>query len=155
MPLRKHGANPVCQTTGSFLQTSHVGSGAQDEQAPDIFVAAPADPQKIGLATCTVLPGNEPKRRIDRQTKQKFVEACLEPDAPIAGLALKHRNGSDCTSSGRQIAYGGDGVAVIDDCLALHWLNLPGHDGATNCSQSAAPATRSRIFTISPRVSIC
>ena len=62
MPLREHCANPVCQATGSFFQASHVGSGAQDEQAPDIFVAAPADPEKIGLAARTVLPGNEPNR---------------------------------------------------------------------------------------------
>src|SRR5476651_2693059 len=62
MPLREHCANPVCQATGSFLQASHVGPGAQDEQAPDIFVAAPADPEKIGLAARTALPGNEPNR---------------------------------------------------------------------------------------------
>ncbi|MGF6639623.1 hypothetical protein OKW39_006840 [Paraburkholderia sp. MM6662-R1] len=41
---------------------SHVGSGAQDEQAPDIFVATSADPEKIGLAARAVLPGNEPNR---------------------------------------------------------------------------------------------
>jgi hypothetical protein len=62
MSLSEHCADPVCQATGSFLQPSHVGSGAQDEQTPDIFVAAPADPEKIGLAARTELPGNEPNR---------------------------------------------------------------------------------------------
>lgn len=47
MPLREHCANPVCQETGSFLQASHVSSGAQDEQASDMFVAASADPVEV------------------------------------------------------------------------------------------------------------
>jgi len=34
--------------------------------------------------------GRDGKRRFDRQTKQKLVEACLEPSASVAGLALKH-----------------------------------------------------------------
>jgi transposase len=29
------------------------------------------------------------KRRFDRQTKQRLVEACLEPNPSVAGLALK------------------------------------------------------------------
>lgn len=41
-----------------------------------------------GLKVVSV--GRDGKRRYDRQTKQKLVEACLEPGASIAGLALKH-----------------------------------------------------------------
>jgi len=34
--------------------------------------------------------GIDGKRRFDRQTKRRLVEACLEPGASIAGLALRH-----------------------------------------------------------------
>lgn len=34
--------------------------------------------------------GIDGKRRFDRRTKQRLVEACLEPGASVAGLALKH-----------------------------------------------------------------
>ena len=34
--------------------------------------------------------GRDGKRRFDRQTKQKLVEACLVPGVSVAGLALKH-----------------------------------------------------------------
>ncbi len=44
--------------------------------------------ETTGLKVVTV--GRDGKRRYDRQTKQKLVEACLEPSASVAGLALKH-----------------------------------------------------------------
>jgi transposase len=44
--------------------------------------------EATGLKVITV--GRDGKRRFDRQTKQKLVEACLEPGASVAGLALKH-----------------------------------------------------------------
>ena len=44
--------------------------------------------EAAGLKVVSV--GRAGKRRYDRQTKQKLVEACLEPGASIAGLALKH-----------------------------------------------------------------
>jgi transposase len=44
--------------------------------------------ETTGLKVVTV--GRDGKRRFDRQTKQKLVEACLEPGASVAGLALKH-----------------------------------------------------------------
>jgi transposase len=37
-----------------------------------------------------VTVGKDGKRRFDRRTKQWLVEACLEPGASVAGLALKH-----------------------------------------------------------------
>ena len=44
--------------------------------------------ETTGLKVVNV--GRDGKRRYDRQTKQKLVEACLEPSASVAGLALKH-----------------------------------------------------------------
>jgi transposase-like protein len=44
--------------------------------------------EATGLKVVNV--GRYGKRRYDRQTKQKLVEACLEPGASVAGLALKH-----------------------------------------------------------------
>jgi transposase len=44
--------------------------------------------ETAGLKVVSI--GRDGKRRFDRQTKQKLVEACLEPDASVAGLALKH-----------------------------------------------------------------
>jgi transposase len=44
--------------------------------------------ETIGLEVVNV--GQDGKCRYDRQTKQKLVEACLEPGASVAGLALKH-----------------------------------------------------------------
>lgn len=44
--------------------------------------------ETTGLKVVNV--GRDGKRRYDRQTKQKLVEACLEPGASVAGLALKH-----------------------------------------------------------------
>jgi transposase len=44
--------------------------------------------ETTGLKVVSV--GRDGKRRFDRQTKQKLVEACLEPGASVAGLALKH-----------------------------------------------------------------
>ncbi len=44
--------------------------------------------ETTGLKVVTV--GRDGKRRYDRQTKQKLVEACLEPSASVARLALKH-----------------------------------------------------------------
>ncbi|SDJ47040.1 transposase [Paraburkholderia steynii] len=44
--------------------------------------------ETIGLKVVNV--GRDGKRRYDRRTKQKLVEACLEPGASVAGLALKH-----------------------------------------------------------------
>ena len=37
-----------------------------------------------------VTVGKDGKRRFDRRTKQRLVEACLEPGASVAGLALRH-----------------------------------------------------------------
>ncbi|WP_273994477.1 IS66-like element accessory protein TnpA [Burkholderia thailandensis] len=37
-----------------------------------------------------VTVGKDGKRRFDRRTKQWLVEACLEPGASVAGLALRH-----------------------------------------------------------------
>ena len=44
--------------------------------------------ETTGLKVVTV--GRDGKRRYDPKTKQKLVEACLEPSASVAGLALKH-----------------------------------------------------------------
>ena len=41
--------------------------------------------ETTGLKVVSV--GRDGKRRYDRQTKQKLVEACLEPGASVAGLA--------------------------------------------------------------------
>ena len=43
-------------------------------------------------ASClkVVTVGIDGKRRFDRRTKQRLVEACLEPGASVAGLALRH-----------------------------------------------------------------
>lgn len=43
--------------------------------------------ETAGLKVVSI--GRDGKRRFDRQTKQKLVEACLEPGASVAGLALK------------------------------------------------------------------
>ncbi|WP_415872394.1 transposase [Burkholderia ubonensis] len=37
-----------------------------------------------------VTVGKDGKRRFDRRAKQWLVEACLEPGASVAGLALRH-----------------------------------------------------------------
>ncbi|HLX01476.1 MAG TPA: transposase [Trinickia sp.] len=37
-----------------------------------------------------VTVGKDGKRRFDRRIKQRLVEACLEPGASVAGLALRH-----------------------------------------------------------------
>src|SRR5690242_1104763 len=37
-----------------------------------------------------VTVGIDGKRRFDRHTKRRLVEACLEPGASVAGLALQH-----------------------------------------------------------------
>jgi transposase len=44
--------------------------------------------ETVGLKVVSV--GRDGKRRFDRQAKRKLVEACLEPGASVAGLALKH-----------------------------------------------------------------
>jgi len=44
--------------------------------------------EMTGLKVINV--GRDGKRRYDRQTKQKLVEACLEPSASVVELALKH-----------------------------------------------------------------
>jgi transposase len=44
--------------------------------------------ETTGLKVINV--GRDGKRNFDRQTKQRLVEACLEPSASVAGLALKH-----------------------------------------------------------------
>ncbi|RQS06479.1 IS66-like element accessory protein TnpA [Burkholderia sp. Bp8998] len=43
-------------------------------------------------ASClkVVTVGKDGKRRFDRRTKQRLVEACLESGASVAGLALRH-----------------------------------------------------------------
>lgn len=41
-----------------------------------------------GLKVVSV--GIDGKRRFDRHTKRRLVEACLEPGASVAGLALQH-----------------------------------------------------------------
>ncbi len=84
MPLREHCANPVCQATGSLLQASHVGAGAQDEQAPDIFVAASADPEKIVFRSR--ISSSKRRWRCTGRVRQGFVGARTAQANQIRGL---------------------------------------------------------------------
>jgi hypothetical protein len=64
---------PVREVAVSLFQTSHVGSGALDEQASDILVAASADSEKVGSAARTVLAGNKSKRRGEITTASELL----------------------------------------------------------------------------------
>lgn len=68
-----------------------------------------------------VTVGKDGKRRFDRRTKQRLVDACLEPGASVAGLALRH----------------GVNANLLHKWIKLHQQRLA---GASTQSPTAEPA---------------
>jgi hypothetical protein len=101
MPPGQHCANPLGQPAASFLQASHVGSRAQDQQAPDVLVAAPANPEERVLSTCTVLSGHKPYR-------------CREIATAFILLAVTHLRRE---YAGRDRADAGDAQQTLADIV--------------------------------------